>query len=69
MIKNELKKMLAEKQLSINKLAYLTGIRYATIFDFIKNKTQKADYEMMNKICKALGCQPGDFLKYYPDQE
>ena len=36
MIKNNLKLILAEKDLSIKKLAEMTGIRYATLYTFIK---------------------------------
>lgn len=69
MIKNKLMVILAEKELTLNDLARLTGIRYATLWSFAKNKTQKADYEMLNKTCKVLDCTPGDILKYIPDTE
>jgi len=67
MIKNKLIVLLAEKELSLSELARLTDIRYATLWSFAKNKTQKADYEMMNRICKTLECSPGDILKYLPE--
>lgn len=69
MIKNKLMIILAEKDISIKKLSELTGIRYATLHPFAKNKTQSADYNMLNKICKILNITPGDILKYIPDEE
>jgi putative transcriptional regulator len=69
MIKNKLMVILAEKELTLNKLARQSGIRYATLWSFAKNRTHKADYEMLNRICKVLDCIPGDILKYIPDTE
>lgn len=28
-----------------------------------------ASKESLNTICKLLGCQPGDFLEYVPDEK
>lgn len=69
MIKNKLMVILAEKELTINDLSRMTNIRYATLWSFAKNKTQKADYEMMNRICNVLKCTPGDILMYLQDRD
>lgn len=69
MIKNRLTAILAKKSMTLNKLASETDIRYATLWNFANNKTKKADYEDLNKICKALKCTPGDILKYEKDLE
>lgn len=69
MIKNKLLVILADKEINIKQLAEMTGIRYATLWSFAKNKTQAADYEMLNKICKTLNVIPGDIIKYYPDED
>ncbi len=69
MIKNNLNVILAEKEIRLNELARRTEIRYATLWSFANNKTQKADYETMNRVCKVLECSPGDILKYIPDAE
>lgn len=66
-IKNKLMVLLAEKELSLSDLAKQTGLRYATLWAFAKNKTQKADYEILNRVCRTLGCTPGDVLKYITD--
>ncbi len=68
MIKNKLLVILAEKEMNIKQLAELADIRYATLHAFAKNKTQSADYTVLNKICKTLGVIPGDILKYIPDE-
>ena len=36
----------------------------------LKNGRAKAvKIDTLNKICKALDCQPGDILEYRPDEE
>lgn len=69
MIKNNLKIILAERNLSMKKLADMTGIRYATLYVFTKNTNNSANYTVMNKICEVLNITPGDMLIYEPDKK
>ncbi|MFH0702770.1 MAG: helix-turn-helix transcriptional regulator [bacterium] len=69
MIKNKLRIILAERDISIKKLAEITDIRYATLYAFVKGKTNSADFTMLNKICKFLNITPGDILEYIPEEE
>jgi DNA-binding Xre family transcriptional regulator len=32
------------------------------------SKHEIVSLEIINKICKALNCQPGDILEYIPDK-
>ena len=32
-------------------------------------KTGEATLKTINKICSALECQPGDFLRWVPDED
>ncbi len=66
MIKNKLTVILADREISIKQLAEKTGIRYATLWAFAKNKTQSADYQMLDTLCKELDVKPGDIIKYIP---
>ena len=38
MIKNNLKMILADREISINKLSEMTGLRYATLHAFVKQR-------------------------------
>ena len=69
MIKNNLKLILAEKDLSIKKLAERTGIRYATLYTFIKKNNKSVNYTVLNKICEVLDLTPADILIYEPDKK
>lgn len=69
MIKNKLMVILAENEMNIKELASKLEMNYSTLWNFAKNKTQAADYKLLNKICKTLKVTPGDILKYIPDEE
>lgn len=69
MIKNNLKMILADREISINKLADMTKIRYATLHAFVKQRVASINTEVLNKVCEVLDLVPGDFLVYEPDKE
>ena len=67
MIKNNMKIILAEKDITINKLAQMTGVRYATLHAFVKKTTDSANYDVMNKVCKVLNITPAEIFTYIED--
>lgn len=69
MIKNKLKVILAERDLSINKLSEMTNIRYATLHSFVKQRVVGINSDVLNKVCKTLELTPGEILVYEPDKE
>ena len=59
--------MLAKRKMSVTELSERVGITMANI-SILKNEKAKAiRFETLNSICKALQCQPGDFIEYVPD--
>ena len=61
--------MLAKRKMSVTQLSERVGITIANI-SILKNGRAKAvKIDTLNKICKALDCQPGDILEYRPDEE
>lgn len=69
MIKNNLKMILADKEISINKLAEMTGIRYATLHAFVKQRVSSINAEVLDKVCEVLELMPADFITYIPNKE
>lgn len=69
MIKNNLKMILADREISINKLSELTGLRYATLHAFVKQRVSSINCEVLNKVCEVLNLMPGDFITYIADKE
>lgn len=59
--------MLAKRKMSVTELANQVGITIANL-SILKNGRAKAvRLETLNKLCKALNCQPGDLLEYAED--
>lgn len=56
--------MLAKRKMSVTELSERVGITLANI-SILKNGRAKAiKIDTLNKICKALECQPGDILEW-----
>ena len=61
--------MLAKRKMSVTELSEKLGITMANV-SILKNGQAKAvKIETLNKLCKALDCQPGDLFAYEEDQE
>ncbi len=61
--------MMAKRKISSGELAEKIGISPANLSILKTGKAKAIRFSTMEKICKALGCQPGDILEYKPDQE
>ena len=56
--------MLAKRKMSVTRLSQQVGITMANI-SILKNGRAKAvKLETLDRICRALHCQPGDLLEY-----
>lgn len=69
MIRIKLKAVLAEKGVLQKDLAKVTGIRQPTLSAMNTNTAKHIPLDVLDKICHALDCQPGDILEYVPDEE
>ena len=56
--------MLARRKMSVTKLSEKVGITLANISILKNGKAKAIKLETLNKICKALNCQPGDILEW-----
>ncbi|WP_339363722.1 helix-turn-helix domain-containing protein [Aliterella atlantica] len=68
-MKVQLKQIRQSRGLSQNKLAQLVDMTLQNIQKIEYGKTKGLQYDALNKLCKALNCQPGDLLIYEPDDE
>ncbi len=68
MIKNNLKIILADREISINKLSEMTGLRYATLHAFVKQKVSVINCDVLDKVCEVLELTPADFLVFIPNK-
>ena len=68
-MKVRLKELRTSRGLSQNKLAQLVSMTLQNIQKIEYGKTKGLQYDALNKLCKALNCQPGDLLVYETDDE
>ena len=61
--------MLAKRKMSVPELSEKLDITMANVSILKNGKAKAIKLDTLNKLCKALDCQPGDLLEYRPDEE
>lgn len=61
--------MLAKRKMSVTELADRVGITIANMSVLKCGKAKAIKVSTLEKLCSALGCQPGDLLEYRPDDK
>lgn len=61
--------MLAKKKMSVGKFAEAVGITPANIAVLKNGRAKAIRFSTLDAICAALDCQPGDILRWVPDEE
>ena len=61
--------MLLKRKMKSKDLAKEIGITPANLSILKTGKAHGVRFDTLSTICKALDCQPGDLLKYVPDDE
>ena len=56
--------MLARRKMSVTELSHRVGITMANISILKNGKARAVRVETLDKLCRALDCQPGDILEY-----
>ncbi|TDA69375.1 MAG: transcriptional regulator [Clostridia bacterium] len=51
----------------ISGLSEQTGIARSTLTKLWYNRVKGVTFDMLEKLCEVLECQPGDLLVYEPD--
>jgi putative transcriptional regulator len=65
MLEWRLKIVMAERDVSATELAQRTGLAKGTVSKLRKSKApDRIHAETLITLCKALGCQPGDLMRY-----
>ena len=60
--------MLAKRKMSVTELAEKVGITISNLSVLKNDKARAVRFETLDKLCKALNCQPGDLLEYVEDE-
>ena len=61
--------MLAKRKMSVTELSEKVGITMANISILKNGKAKAIKVDTLNKISRALDCQPGDILEYVPSDD
>lgn len=56
--------MLAKRKMSVTELSERVGITLANISILKNGKAKAIKVDTLDKICRALECQPGDILEW-----
>lgn len=68
MIEVNLDVMLALRKMSSSELSEKIGITPANLSILKTGKAKAVRFSTLDAICAALQCQPGDILRYIPDE-
>ena len=68
MIEVNLDVMLAVRKMSSQELSERIGITPANLSILKTGKARAIRFSTLEAVCDALSCQPGDILRYVPDE-
>jgi putative transcriptional regulator len=66
MIVFRLKEVAEQKKLNRHQLSMKTGISYPTISKYWKGDADAREFEILNKLCDVLNCEPCDLITRQP---
>ncbi|WP_018130281.1 helix-turn-helix domain-containing protein [Effusibacillus pohliae] len=69
MIRIKVAELMGRHKLTQTKLAEMTGIRPNTVSALWHGTIKRIEIDQINRLCKALKCQPGDLFEYVSDDE
>ena len=61
--------VMAQRKMGVKELAEKIDITMANLSILKNNKAKAVRFTTLDALCRDLGCQPGDILKYVPDEE
>ena len=61
--------MLARRKMSVTELSERVGITMANMSILKNGKAKAIRMETLDKICRALECQPGDLLEWRDEDD
>ena len=69
-IKWRLAVIMADREMDYKELAEKAGLHRVTVSKHKNMKTMpsRLDSETLEKYCRILNCQPGDLMRYIPDE-
>ena len=69
MVRLTIDKYLTKQGITRYELAKRTEIKFQTIDRYYKNRVVRYDSYILDRICTALECSPGDIIEYVKDED
>jgi putative transcriptional regulator len=67
-IKFNLDKVMFERgRMKVPDLQEISSVNKNTLYALYNGNITRIDVSVIERICKALNCQPGDLIEYIPD--
>jgi putative transcriptional regulator len=63
-IKCHLSRIMGEQKINMASLAEKAGVSKNTVRSLYHEDAKGITWEVLAKLCEALGCQPGDLLEF-----
>ncbi len=67
-VKIKLAELMAEQEISINKLAFRAEMQRTQLKAYMKEDIQRVDLAVISRLCYALECGLDDLLEYIPPE-
>lgn len=61
--------VMAQRKMGVKELSERIDITMANLSILKNNRAKAVRFTTLDALCRELGCQPGDILKYVPDEE
>ena len=61
--------MMAKRKISLNELSERVGLTLSNLSILKTGKAKAIRFSTLEAICRALDCQPSDFLEYVNDEK
>ena len=61
--------MLARRKMSVAEFAEAVGITPANVAVLKNGRAKAVRFTTLDAVCRVLDCQPGDVLRWEPDEE
>ena len=70
MVRFTLDRVMFEKsRIKVPELQAKSGVNKNTLYAIYNNTCTRVDLSVINRICNALNCQPGDLMIHEPDNK
>lgn len=67
-VRSRLSILMGTKRYNMQDVYEKTGLARSTIASLYHDKTQRIDYDTLDKLCKLFECSIGDIIEYYDEE-